>query len=101
VSGAIEHYAKAAEIDQATGFYQANLSRAYFDVQEMDKARQAAQQALVINSSLSAARETLGDIHAAEGDLQLALEQWQSISDEHTTPSLEKKIEDARKHISR
>jgi tetratricopeptide (TPR) repeat protein len=100
VESAVKHYAKAAEIDQQTGFYQANLSRAHFDLKEMDKARQAAKRALAINPSLSAARETLGDIYAAAGHFQKALEQWQSIPGENASPPLKKKIEDARKHIT-
>lgn len=101
INGAIQHYLKASEIDRHAGFYQANLSRAYFDSKDMQNARQTAQRALAIDSSLSGARETLGDICAAEGDLKQALEQWQLIATNDISPQLQKKIDDARKHIAR
>lgn len=100
VESAVKHYVQATELDQQTGFYQANLSRGYFDLKELEKSRQAAQRALQIDSSLSGAHETLGDIYASQNNLKKALEQWQHIPSENTSPQLREKIEDARRRLS-
>lgn len=100
LEGAVAHYAQATELDRETGFYQANLSRGYFDLKKLEKSRQAARRALQIDPSLSGAHETLGDIYASEQQLQKALEQWELIPAENISKQLREKIENARRQRS-
>ena len=46
---------------------------------------------------MSGARETLGDIHAAQKDWTKALEEWEKISVQNASSELTQKIAQARK----
>lgn len=101
VQTAVRHYEQATTIDPNAGFYQANLSRAYYDLERYSEARAAVHRALHIDPSLAGARETLGDILAAEGDWPQALEAWESIQQREASPQLVQKIARARSQLGR
>ena len=99
VSSAVHHYEQATQIDPQAGFYQANLSRGYYDLTRYEDALTAVRRALEIDPALAGARETLGDIHAAEGNWTSALEAWTASSQQNVSPQLEQKMAQARSQL--
>ena len=97
VQNAVQHYKQATLISPRTDFYQANLSRGYLDLEQFSKAIEAADLALHITPTMSGARETLGDIYAAQKDWTKALEEWKKISVQNASSELTQKIAQARK----
>jgi tetratricopeptide (TPR) repeat protein len=92
----VQHYEQATVIDPQAGFYQANLSRAYLDLKQFPEALQAADKALQITPTMTGARETLGDIYAAQKDWTNALEAWERIDPQDRPSGLTEKIAQAR-----
>lgn len=101
VQAAVHHYEQATQIDPQAGFYQANLSRGYYDTERYEDALGAVRRALQIDPTLAGARETLGDIFAAEENWSEALEAWEAIEQLGTSPQLEQKIARARSRLGR
>lgn len=96
IQTAVQHYEQATAIDPQAGFYQANLSRAYLDLKQYPEALQAADKALQITPTMTGARETLGDIYAAQKDWTNALEAWERIDPQDRPSGLTEKIAQAR-----
>jgi tetratricopeptide (TPR) repeat protein len=95
VEQALARYELAARLKPKSGFYHANMGRAYLDLKQLQKSRVALQRALEIDPALRGALETLGDTYAAEGNLQQAQKHWRDVPPASVSPQLREKMDAA------
>ena len=96
---ALSHFEQAVNLQPETGFYIANLGFVQYKLEEHDIARETLNRALMLDSTLYAAYETLGDIALHKKDIEVAIEHWQAIPKNSIGEKLRKKIENAQQKI--
>ncbi|MEE3234260.1 MAG: tetratricopeptide repeat protein [Candidatus Latescibacterota bacterium] len=93
---ALSHFEKAVNLQPNTGFYVANLGFVQYKLGKHGIAIETLNRALMLDSTLYAAHETLGDIALYKKDIEVALGHWQAIPEKNIRGNLRKKIENAQ-----
>ena len=96
---AFSHFEQAVNLQPETGFYIANLGFVQYKLEKHEIARETLNRALMLDSTLYAAHETLGDIALHKKDIEVAIKHWQAIPEDNIREKLRKKIEDAQQKI--